>query len=251
MKGEKPTTVVPPLGKQSAAPKPAEADQGSKEVAEFLTQLAKTPQKPAGHRGRLIFAMDATASREPSWDTACHLHAEMFTATEASGQLSVQLCHYRGFGSFNASPWCDSPSSLLTEMSAVRCLGGHTQIAKVLRHIQAEHRQRPVQAAVFVGDAMEEDPDLLCHLAGELGVLGIPLFIFQEGRQPEVERVFQQMASLSGGAWAPFDLGSAAQLKALLSAVAVYATGGAEALAHFSKQAGKAVALLTQQLGKQ
>ena len=41
--------------------------------------------------GRLLFAMDATASREPSWDQACHLQAEMFGATDGLGGLEVQL----------------------------------------------------------------------------------------------------------------------------------------------------------------
>ena len=48
------------------------------EVEAFLKKVALTarPVKTAG-RGRLIFAMDATASREPTWDRACHIQAEM------------------------------------------------------------------------------------------------------------------------------------------------------------------------------
>src|SRR3546814_12721854 len=62
----------------------------SPEVDAFLRKLADTPAPgPASgdKRGRLIFAMDATASREPTWDRASHLQAEMFKETEALGGL--------------------------------------------------------------------------------------------------------------------------------------------------------------------
>ncbi len=220
----------------------------SSDVSAFLEKVARTPVKGAsGDAGRLIFGMDATASREPTWDTACHLQGQMFDATADVGDLVVQLCYYRGFNEFRHSPWCSSARELLQEMSAVRCLGGHTQIRKVLNHAMTEHRQRQVKAVVFVGDAVEENPDDLCHLAGRLGVLKIPLFMFHEGRDSSVQSTFKQMAQLSGGAYAPFNLASAAELKNLLAAVAVYAAGGRKALAQFESQA-KPASLLTHQL---
>ena len=97
----------------------------SDDVSAFLNKIARTPTvKPAGGKGRLIFAMDATASREPTWDRACHIQAEMFTETEGLGGLEVQLVYYRGFGECKSSPWVDSPSELVKRMVAVRCLGG-------------------------------------------------------------------------------------------------------------------------------
>lgn len=191
--------------------------------------------------------MDATASREPTWDQACHLQGQMFDATSNVGDLAVQLCYYRGFNEFQHSTWCASARDLLREMSAVRCLGGHTQIKKVLDHASVEHRKQPIKAVVFVGDAVEENPDDLCQLAGQLGVLRIPLFMFQEGIDSAVKSTFRQMAELSGGAYAPFNLASAAELKNLLSAVAVYAAGGRKALQQFESR-HKRTALLTQQL---
>ncbi len=174
--------------------------------------------------------MDATASREATWDHACHLQADMFAATDDLGGLEIQLCYYRGFNEFHRSSWCSGTTPLLEEMTAVRCLGGHTQIRKVLEYLLDESRSRRIQAAVFVGDAMEENPDLLCDLAGKLGVRGLPVFVFQEGVDARVTSVFRQIATLSGGAWAPFDLNSASGLRNLLSAVAVYAAGGYQAL---------------------
>jgi hypothetical protein len=213
-------------------------------VNQFLSKVAATPIKASG-KGRLMFAMDATASREPTWDHACHLQGEMFNATDALGGLSIQLCFYRGFAEFKANEWCDSRTTLLQQMSAVQCLGGHTQIRRVLEHALS---QPTIQAVVFVGDAVEENPDTLCQLAGKLGLLNIPVFMFQEGIHPQVQSVFMQMAQLSGGAYAPFDLNSAGELRQLLSAVAVYAAGGQKALQGFSEHAGVTVKRLTQQL---
>ncbi|HEV7994737.1 MAG TPA: VWA domain-containing protein, partial [Stellaceae bacterium] len=68
----------------------------SAEVADFLDQLKRMPARPGGGRGRLIFALDATASREPTWDRACRIQGEMFEATAALGGLEIQLVFYRG-----------------------------------------------------------------------------------------------------------------------------------------------------------
>jgi len=224
------------------------AKKKSSDVSNFLAKVARTPSvKTDGDVSRLLFAMDATASREPTWGHACQLQAQMFEATANVGSLAVQLCHYGGFNHFRAGAWCQSADSLLAEMTAVRCLGGHTQIKRVLDHAVSENRKNKLRAVVFVGDAIEENPDDLCHLAGQLGVLGLPLFMFQEGQDPGVRSVFKQMAQLSGGAFAPFDLNSASQLKDLLSAVAIFATGGRRALENFESKSGTP-ALLTRQL---
>lgn len=217
----------------------------------FVDQVRRAPVvKPAGTRGRLIFAMDATASREPTWDRACQLQGEMFTETAALGGLEIQLCYYRGFGEFDASPWLSSSNDLLRRMTSVSCRGGHTQIEKVLRHAIAQTKKQKVQALVFVGDCMEEDVDRLCHLAGQLGVLGVPAFMFHEGDDPAARRAFEEIARLTRGACCAFDAGSANQLRDLLGAVAVYAAGGQRALQDFSKNRSEVVRRLTRQLGK-
>lgn len=220
----------------------------SNEVAAFLDKVAKTPVRADGAQGRLIFALDATASREPTWDSACQLQGEMFQATGDLGGLAIQLCYYRGFNDFHAGDWASDTDNLLRQMTAVRCLGGHTQLGRVLDHGLEENRRKKVQALVFVGDALEEEADDVCHRAGQLGLAGLPVFVFQEGGDPRVKTVFQQVAKLSGGAWAPFDRSAAQQLKDLLSAVAIFAAGGRRALENFSKTAGGNVLRLTQQL---
>jgi hypothetical protein len=97
---------------------------------------------------------------------------------------------------------------------------------------------------------MEEDIDRLCHLAGELGLLGVPVFLFHEGGDPIVRRAFEQLARLSGGAYCPFDSASAQQLRDLLSAVAVYAAGGRKALLDFEGRRGGGTLRLTHQLDR-
>jgi hypothetical protein len=229
--------------------KDLEAPSSDGEIDAFLAQVASTPRRGlAGPRGRLIFAMDATASREPTWDRAADIQAAMFQETRDLGGLEVQLCHYGGFREFHASPWCNTADALLPRMTRVRCAAGLTQIGRVLDHARAEAERGRVNALVFVGDCVEEDHDRLAGAAGELGLLGVPVFVFQEGREPAAERVLRDVARLSGGAWCPFDHRSPRVLKDLLSAVAVFAAGGRPALTDFGRRRGGAVLQLTRQL---
>jgi hypothetical protein len=217
----------------------------------FLQKVSTTPVvKSDGVRGRLMFAMDATASREHAWDKACHIQGEMFKETASLGGLDIQLCYYRGFSEFKASPWLSSSDELLKCMTKVSCQGGHTQIERVLHQAIRQTREKKVQALVFVGDCMEEEVDRLCQVAGELGMLGVPAFLFHEGADPVAEKTFQQIARLTRGAYCTFDATSAEQLRDLLRAVAVYAAGGRSALQDLSKTGGALVQKLTRQLGK-
>ena len=220
------------------------------EVAAFLREVAATPVRTTGMRGRLIFAMDATASREPTWHSACEIQGQMFAATAKLGGLDIQLCYYRGLSEFDTGPWLSRSTDLLARMRSVFCVGGQTQIEQVLRHTIAETKRKKVNALVFVGDCMEEDADRLCQYAGELGLLAVPVFIFHEGDEPRAERTFRQIARLTRGVYCRFDARSAQQLRDLLSAVAVYAAGGRRALQDFSKSKGGIALQLTQQLGK-
>ena len=223
----------------------------SAEVDAFLRNVAAvTPAKRTAARGRLLFAMDATASREPMWDRACRIQGEMFTEAARLGGLSVQLCHYGGFGGFEATPWFSNSEALLRHMSAVRCAAGITQIERVLRHAKAEAERARVNAVVFVGDCIEEDIDRVCAAAGPLRLLTVPVFVFHEGYDRVVERAFRQIATLTGGAYCRFDASSAAELRDLLRAVAAYAAGGREALEDLGRREGGAIKLLAHSLDR-
>lgn len=221
----------------------------SAEVDTFLDRLKRMPAaRPSGGRGRLIFALDATASREPTWDRACHIQGEMFEATAALGGLDVKLVYYRGFSECKASRWLTTAADLHRAMRAVSCVGGQTQIERVLSHAIAENQKQRVNALVFVGDAMEENVDRLCRLAGELGLKGVPVFLFHEGHDAIAASGFQQIAKLSRGAYLRFDLASADRLKDLLGAVAVYAAGGYRALESYGEKKGGEALRLTRQM---
>src|SRR5438132_6302460 len=233
-------------GRLTTAANPGEV---SAEVDAFLRDLQRAPKPPpSGARGRLIFALDATASREPSWDRACRIQGEMFEATAALGGLDVKLVYYRGFNECKASRWMSNAADLHRVMRVVSCLGGETQIGRVLAHAIAETQKQRVGALVFVGDAMEEKVDRLCQLAGELGLKGVPIFLFHERGDRVAAAAFQQMAKLSRGAYLRFDLASADRLKDLLGAVAVYAAGGYRALTAYGERKGGEVLRLTSQL---
>jgi hypothetical protein len=240
-----------------AEPKaPAKSERGGlaerstrAEIDAFLKDVRAL--QPAGSGcGRLIFAMDATMSRQPSWDLALMLQADMFKAVKAVGGLDVQLVYFRGFDECRASRWVGDPEALARLMRRVACEGGFTQIRKILAHAKRETAKRKVHALVYVGDCMEENIDELAQLAGELGLAGVPVFVFHEGREPKAERAFKEIARLSRGAYCRFDAGSAGQLRELLSAVAVYATGGRKALKDFSSETKSGAAMrLLEQLG--
>lgn len=219
------------------------------EIEDFLQQVrALGPSTAHAGRGRLIFALDATMSRQPTWDTACTLQAEMFREAANVGGLDVQLVYFRGLNECRASGWVQGSERLADLMSRIDCRGGQTQIGKVLSHARQEYGKQRVQALVFVGDAMEEKIDELCAAAGELGLLGVPVFMFQEGGDAVAENAYREIARLSRGAYCRFDTGAAHQLGELLRAVAAYAAGGIKALTDLSARRSDGARRLLAQL---
>jgi hypothetical protein len=212
--------------------KTGDTGAASGDIAAFIEKVnaVTTPRAAGQPAGRLLFALDATMSRQPTWDLACRLQAEMFEALAEAGSLQVQLLYFRGFGECRASKWVANPHALAKLMTGIECRGGNTQIGKVFAHARAEHKRGRINALVYVGDAMEEDIDRLAQKAGELGLLGCPIFVFQEGHEPLAERAFKEFARVSKGAYARFDANAPQQLAALLRAVAAFAAGGREAL---------------------
>jgi len=231
--------------KDLPSPAPAAGDP----VKTFLRQVARTPPpRPGSGRARLVFAMDATASREPSWDRACQVQGQMFLETAALGGLDVQLVYYRGFDECRASRWVDNPGDLVRLMTGVFCLAGQTKIRRALQHVIRETGKKRVAALVFVGDCFEENLDEVGQIAGQLGLQGVRGFFFQEGHNPEAERAFRHLARLTDGAHCRFDANSPQQLRDLLGAVAAYAAGGRQALADLSQRSSREVRLLASQV---
>ena len=231
-------------GKEGSLPEARPS--ASEDIAAFVARAKAMSPHAAGARGRLIFALDATMSRQPTWDMACGLQADMFREAASLGSLDIRLVYYRGLNECRASGWISDSAQLAKLMGKIDCRGGNTQIGKVLSEARREAVASGVRAMVFVGDAMEESVDELCVRAGELGMLKVPAFMFQEGHDGIAEHAFREIARLTGGAWCRFDPGAAAQLRELLRAAAAYAAGGREALLRLSKSGSGAAQLLGQ-----
>src|SRR5579863_1818965 len=246
MSGEpiKPKPAVPEGRKAGSLPQ--ERPSASEDIAAFVAKAKAMSPHAAGSRGRLVFALDATMSRQPTWDMACTLQADMFREAAALGSLDIRLVYYRGLNECRATGWISDSAQLAKLMGKIDCRGGNTQIGKVLSEARREAVAAGVRAVVFVGDAMEENVDELCVKAGELGLLKVPVFMFQEGHEAVAEQAFREIARLTGGAWCRFDPGAAAQLRELLRAAAAYAAGGREALLRLSKSGSGAAKLLGQ-----
>ena len=233
---------------QSAKRTPPAASSRA-EIDAFLSRVsALGPVVETGGRGRLVFALDATMSRQPTWDQACMLQADMFRETASIGGLDAQLVYYRGLAECRATSWIAEPKRLGELMSHIDCRGGHTQIAKILGHARRENDKARIGALVFVGDAMEEALDDLCAGAGELGVRNVPAFLFQEGYDPVCEQAFRKIARLTRGAYCRFAPGAAHELGELLRAAAAYAVGGMKALTDFQARHGAGAVRLIEQL---
>jgi hypothetical protein len=220
------------------------------QIRAFLGDVERIRSEGRGATGagRLMFALDATGSRQPTWDRATQIQGEMFMATRELGGLAVQLCFYRGFGEFKVAPWSTRAADIVRLMTSVACRAGQTQITKVLQHAINETQRQRVTALVFVGDCMEESVDRLAHQAGQLGMLKVPAFMFHEGADPAAAYAFKEIARLSGGAYCRFDASSPSQLRELLKAVAVYAAGGRKALQQLATRQGGDIRLLAGQV---
>src|SRR6516165_2356875 len=229
---------------EPTARKPTEIDPTRSDLDNFLTDMLATKKSGVSASGRLIFALDATMSRQETWDMACQLQGSMFKTVASIGGLNVQLVYYRGLDECRASRWVTDPERLANLMTKIKCNAGHTQIGKVLTHAKRETGLAKVAAVVLVGDAFEEDADEVVPIANELGHLNVPVFMFQEGNSRTVERVYREIAKASHGAYCRFDNGSADQLRELLKLVATFAVGGVAALE--ASKSADAIKLLSQ-----
>ena len=226
---------------------PAERSS-SREIDAFLAKAARVPAVSQA-KGRLIFAIDATMSRQATWDRAANIQTEMFSVAEGIGGLAVQLVYFRGFGEFQVSEWTTSPLALAKRMQSVTCMSGGTQLCRVLTHAVDEARRTKVGVLVYIGDCFEESADVAASEAAKLALLGVRAFMFHEGRDASADAVFRDIARLTHGVYARFDPGAARQLRELLTAAAVYAAGGQLALKKHGDRVGGEVLRLSRQMG--
>lgn len=219
----------------------------TREIEAFLARAARTPAL-SQVKGRLVFAIDATMSRAPTWDAASEIHTDMFDVAQELGGLAVQLVWFRGRGEFQASGWATTPAALGSALRDVRCASGFTQLRRVLGRVHSEASAARVDALVYVGDCCEENPEFVLKEAGGLALLGVRAFMFHEGHDGNAAALFGEIARLTRGVYARFDSGAANRLRALLRAAAVYAAGGVPALKVYGERMGGEVKRLAHML---
>jgi hypothetical protein len=189
--------------------------------------------------GRLIFALDATASRQPTWDLAVENQSLMFAEAGRVGGLEIQLAYFRG-DQFRVSEWTADAPTLAARMREISCRRGETQWGRVLEHVRQQHQQKPVSAAVCIGDCVEESQDGLYAAAA-----GLPrLIMVQDGGDPTAPVVFAELARRTNGAHFKLGSDSGRELRELLRGIGAYAAGGRTALEHLGTDSARA--LLTQ-----
>jgi hypothetical protein len=209
------------------------AQAGPSAVDKFLEKATGRSQGV----GRIVFAIDATASRGPTWDMARGLTGDMIREATSVGRLELQLVFFRGGSDSReecvASDWISDPTRFAQIIAKVECRAGYTQITRALAHGRRETTKDKVNAMVLIGDACEPVEDTMDSVsveAAELGRSKLPVFAFLEGRDALAETGFHKIAELSGGAFGRFDAGGVKQLGELIKAVAAFAAGGAQAL---------------------
>lgn len=183
-------------------------------------------------RPRLLFAMDATASREASWNVAKEITIAMFEAVP--GALDVALAYHGGGRLHELTPFSPNAKVFLDKVHTVYCTAGMTALNQVLA--QATEITR-LKALIYVGDCFEENQQEAVELAQILKLKGVRCFMFHDASSKsqgyDVEtagKVFASIAKITGGALLPFDESSPQMVKALLEAISIYAAQGIKAL---------------------
>jgi hypothetical protein len=181
-------------------------------------------------RAKLVFAFDATASRDSAWRTSTALTDALLAALP--GQLDVALAVHGG-GKLHTFTRFERDASKLRERAAgVRCEAGRSCLLDILvRALEVDG----VGTVLYVGDVFEESHRRARKLAASLAARQIRLIILHDAPHPSQDDdgadIFAEMTSLTGGCVLPFDASALPRLRDLLSAVAVLAVGGTPLLA--------------------
>lgn len=210
---------------------------------EILAKAIANPKRP-----RLLFAMDATASREACWNVAKEITGAMFEAVP--GELDVALAYHSGGLLQQMTEFSSQAKAFLDKVQSVRCSAGSTALNQIL---DKATQTIGLKAFIYIGDCFEENPTLAVELAEQLKLKGVRCFIFHDvssqlqGYDTKAARkVFEQIAKITGGALLPFDEKSPALVRELLAAISIYATGGIKALEQTTKLLPAARLLLEQ-----
>lgn len=188
----------------------------SSNLAVFKETVQNLPAARSG-KGKVIFIVDATASREATWSKTMDLQ---FKAFDAMKGLEVQLVYFRGDRKekeIKASPFIRKPDVLRRLMGKIECIAGSTQIVRALTHVRVQQQSNPAAAVVYVGDVCEDNHAVAVEAAHATGVR---VFVLHEtdDYKPRGSRAtdrrdddedenvlcFKRMAEATGGAYTVF-----------------------------------------------
>jgi len=214
--------------------------------AGWLEKLYPTPSRAAveprvaGKRGKLLFAIDATASREPAWEAAKQLTDSFFDAVP--GMIDIGLAAYGGNRVHTFTPYVADARRLRRLASGISCRAGYTQLLPILRRVV---ETGDVGVVLYITDAFEEDATTAARLAEMLKAKGTRVIVLFDGwSDSEARAVFEDLAARTGGAVLPFEASAIERLKGLIAAAAVLAVGGEVLLAAKSNSLPGATLLL-------
>lgn len=74
------------------------------EVDTFLRKLDQGTVRAPQTRGHLLFALDATGSRQATWDRAAHIQTEMFLSAQSLGGLKSSSASIAATASSRPAP---------------------------------------------------------------------------------------------------------------------------------------------------
>ena len=174
------------------------------------------------HLNGICFVIDATGSRQASWQQAQRTQAEMFDAVKTAGNLKLSIVCHRG-GSVKDLGSFASPDDAKRRMAEVSCESGNTRIVDSL---QSALGKKP-STIIMVGDCFEESFTDLQKVCTQLAAQKIRVYAFVEGNESSGQRAYKMAADMTDGIFQPF--GSGLDLSDLCVAAAVFDVGGQQA----------------------
>ena len=257
-----PPAPVAPRAAASAAPPPAPSggmlarlrglagaavsavSSGGAALVSAMGHAEPPAEAGAPARPRRVFAVDATASREPAWAAARQVTDALVKAMP--GGLDVALAVHGGSRVHTFTAFTDNANTLRDRAAGVTCIAGMTRLLPILT---ASVKHQGIRVVVYIGDVFEEDMAAGRALADAMGARGTRLIVLHDTADPAARRdaeLFWDLAKRTGGCVLPFDASAVDRLRDLLAAVAVYAVGGEKLLREQRGGTPGAVALLEQ-----
>jgi hypothetical protein len=189
----------------------------TKDNSKIALALKKTP--------KLLFSMDATASRQPSWDVAQEITLSMFDVMP--GGLKIALAYHSGGHLKAVTDFRADAAYFKDQIAGVQCEAGLTALCEIL---ESASEIPALSSLIYIGDCFEERLDTASRLAQKLKTNGVRCFMFLEGDDGEAREAFNTIAEITGGAVFPFEQQSLVRVKEKLDAIAAFSAGGMKLL---------------------